>query len=228
MVQKEPIRCIQGNIATPSDFNVLDELEFLLEKQNKETWSRKVGVYHPSAITGCPRALYYDRIGTEPKQCIPKYLRMLFDMGHAIHDVIQNRLKNIPGFEAEVVAYYEPLNLFGHCDGIFRDEDWVLEIKTVGDSVFKNLVKPKPDHIAQAHCYMWALDIPRCQMLYVHRSTGKLRMFPVFFSDSVWERVVRTIKHIDRCVDEGTPPSKEINSYICKTCKFKHECKPFD
>jgi CRISPR-associated exonuclease Cas4 len=225
---KKPIRCIQGEKLVPNDFNVQHEFEYLLEKENKRAWSRKTGVFHPSAITRCARALYYDRINLPPKPCIPKETRMLFDMGHAIHDAIQSKLSLVPGFEAEVEASYKPLDLFGHCDGVFYEEDWVLEIKTAGDSVFKSLVKPRAEHITQVHCYMWCLDIPRAQIMYVHRSTGRLRVFPITFVPEIWEQVVKTIFYINDCVSSETPPPKEVNSFTCRTCKFKYECNPFN
>ena len=130
--------------------------------------------------------------------------------------------KNFKSFKSEVPAYYEPLEIFGHCDGIFTDEDWLLEIKTAGDSVFKGLSKPKPEHVQQVHCYMWALDVPRCQVLYVHRSSGTFKMFPVFFDDRIWERVVRTVNYINECVDKNEPPPKEVNSYVCRTCTVSY------
>jgi CRISPR/Cas system-associated exonuclease Cas4 (RecB family) len=208
------------------NFNCGNDLDCILEKENSKPWVRKTGHYHPSSIKGCKRAMYYDRIGTKPVQRIDAPLRMLFDMGHALHDMIQKYYQQMPGFESEVKIEFSPLHIYGHCDGVFKKQDWVLEIKTVGESVYRTLVRPSIAHIWQIHCYMFALDIPRTQLLYVNRASGSKRLFKVEFSNDIWDDVIGILSYVEDHVKRQEPPPKEISGYVCGTCKFYNECKP--
>jgi len=224
---KMPVRCFrEEQPKNDRNFNIAQEFDYLLEMENAKPWTRKIGHYHPSSIRGCKRAMYYDRIGSEPKPRIHADLRMLFDMGHALHGMVQEYLAQIEGFEPEVAIEFEPLNLYGHCDGVFRIQDWVLEIKTVGESVYRTLVQPKTDHIWQIHCYMFALDIPRTQLLYVNRATGATRLFKVEFSNDIWDQIVSIINYVEEFVKKETPPPQEISKWTCRSCKFYHICEP--
>ena len=142
------------------------------------------------------------------------------------NDMIQEYLSQMDGFESEVRVEFPDLHLYGHCDGVFREQDWVLEIKTVGESVYRTLVKPKVEHIWQVHCYMFALDIPRTQLFYVNRASGAMRLFKIEFSNDIWEEVSGAIGYVEAHVEKNEPPPREINSWACRSCKFYHECKP--
>lgn len=207
-------------------FNVMEEIEKSLLAQNKKPWQRKKNAYHPSAISGCKRALYYDRVGEEPKQNIPAPLRMLFGIGHALHDYVQGMLGDGGGFKAEVVARVDELDIYGSCDGMWRAEGWLLEIKTIGDSSFRTLVKPKKPHVYQAHCYMKGLGIHRTQVLYVNRDSGQMRLFRIHFDEEVWSEIEDIISLIEGHIKEGTAPPKEESYFSCRSCKFAHVCKP--
>ncbi|MBP72880.1 MAG: hypothetical protein CMA70_04770 [Euryarchaeota archaeon] len=207
-------------------FNVLEEINKTLLDQNKRPWRRRKSAYHPSAMSGCKRAIYYDRVGEEPKQNIQAPLRMLFGLGHAIHDFIQGLLREDENFKAEVVAKYDALNIYGSCDGVWSNKGWLLEIKTIGDSSFRTLVKPKKEHIRQAHCYMKALDIPRTQLLYVNRDTGQMRLFRTHFDEDVWGWIEDVIEFVENHIKNKTAPPKEESYFYCRSCKFAHVCKP--
>ena len=217
-----PIRCLRGeDIKTNINFNVAKEFEYLLEQENEKPWSRRVGHYHPSSVKGCKRAMYYDRISAEPVPRVGADLRMIFDMGHALHGMIQGYLNNYDGFEEEVTCEFPDLHLYGHCDGVFRKEDWVLEIKTVGESVYRTLVQPKIEHIWQIHCYMFCLDIPRTQLLYVNRATGAQRLFKIAFSNEIWEEVAAVLGYVESCVEKEDPPPQEISNSTKKEINCK-------
>ena len=222
-----PVRCLDGLIPkNDRNFNCGTEFDWVLEMENKKPWTRKIGHYHPSSIRGCKRSMYYDRIGTKPVERIPADLRMLFNMGHALHDMMERYFKVIPGFESEVAVEFAPLNIYGHCDGVFREQEWVLEIKTIGETGYQTLVRPDISHVWQVHCYMFALNIPRTQLLYVNRSSGAKRLFKVEFSMDIWNEIVGVLDYVEGHVKRNEPPPQEVSKYSCGTCKFYHECKP--
>jgi CRISPR/Cas system-associated exonuclease Cas4 (RecB family) len=219
-------RCLSDRQLQDDGFDVDSVITTQYIKENEKPWSRKTGRYHPSAMGGCTRAIYYDRIGEAPVPRIEHRLRALFALGHAVHDSVQASLAEIPGFEAEVPSYDENLRLYGHCDGIFREEDWILELKTIGDASFKTLVKPKQDHVMQLHCYMWCNDIPRGQVLYINRNTGARRLFKVQFDANIWKTIMDKIEYVESCVSNNSPPPQEVSSYSCGSCKFYDTCGP--
>ena len=223
-----PIRCLRGEEPeNDREFDVTKVFRESVLSENDKPWTRKKSCYHPSALSGCKRAIYYDRIGIEPKSCWNFETLMFFDLGHALHDMVQKRLMDaIPGFQPEVTVDFKELNIYGHCDGVFAEQDWVLEIKTIGSSGFGSLIRPKKDHVMQMHCYMAGLDIPRAQLVYVNRDNGMLRKFDVFFDDEVWAKCVAVISTVEEAIEANEPPPKELNKWVCRTCKFKHECQP--
>ena len=222
-----PLRCIK-EVDLPDDgFDVKEALIEYFKGLNDKEWTRKVGVHHPSALGGCTRARYYDRLGIAPKPRKPVEQLVMFEVGHAIHDRWQKILqKMFPGFEAELLAVDEELFMAGHCDGVFRIKDWILEIKTVGDSSFRRLRSPKKDHVEQAHCYMWAFDVPRSQILYICRNTGLMKNYKRKFSMETWRTIVGKFEEIEDGIVAEQPPPKEPNTWVCPGCKFFHVCEP--
>lgn len=231
---KMPVRCLKGDKLTKyKTFNSQHEFEALLEQVNKKPWTRKTGHHHPSQIGnannaayGCRRAMYYDRVGVPPVPRVTADKQVIFDMGHSLHGMIQDHFKKYEGFEEEVTCEFPDLHIYGHVDGVFWEEDWVLEIKTVGESVYRTLVQPKIEHVWQIHCYMFCLDIPRTQLFYINRANGSIRLFKVEFSNKIWEEITSVIGYIEDCVEKQEPPPQEISKWKCGGCKFYHECKP--
>lgn len=211
-------------------FDVVELIEEILENDNKKPWTRTIGLYHPSSMgpKACKRSLFYDRIGEKPNPKISPSLGMLFGLGHAVHDVIQGKLGAHEGFISELPLRSEKHSLIGHCDGVFREEGWVLEIKTIGEASFRTLVKPKEEHVWQAHCYMYCTSTPRAQVLYVNRNTGAMRNFKVKFDQEIWDNIVELVNTVEEYVANKEPAPRTVNKFFCKSCKFLEQCNPFD
>jgi CRISPR/Cas system-associated exonuclease Cas4 (RecB family) len=231
--QKGPHRCLREEKLPENDFNISYEWERILEEENKKPWTRKTEADHPSSLgmcagsNGCRRAIYYDRIGTPPKEQVPAHMRMIFSMGHALHDMVQAKIEDdFDDFKAEVKSEFPALKLYGHCDGIFAERDWILEIKTCSNDVFRKTVRPKKEHVWQVHCYMFCHDIPRCQLMYVNRANGSTRTFQVEFENDVWDRIVEIIEYVESFVEKGEPPPQEPSWFSCNSCKFNYTCNP--
>jgi CRISPR/Cas system-associated exonuclease Cas4 (RecB family) len=225
---KMPVACLREEYPSHNErMRLCDEIVADFERDNLKPWERKVGVYHPSALTRCRRACYYDVTSVPPKPRHDAGLLALFSIGHALHDMLQKRLAEMfDDFESEVEVTIPPLNVYGHTDGVLRQREYVVEIKTVGDATYKKLVRPKKDHVIQVHCYMYALNIPRCYMLYINRNTGEMRGFVVRFRHAIWEEALTVIRYVEHYVKAETPPPREINKWTCRSCKFFHVCKP--
>lgn len=209
-----------------SGFSVLNVLDSLALAEKTKPWTRRLFVYHPSALKGCKRALYYDRIGLPPEDNFRPETHALFNLGHALHEMLQAQLAKWPGFIAEGQADYEPLFISGNFDGVFPEEDWLLEIKTVGHASYTRLTKPPHAHMLQAHCYMMATGVRRIQMLYLDRDVGTRKLYRVLFNEAVWQEVVDIINSVEPFVQRREPPAHEPVPRVCRECKFFNACKP--
>lgn len=224
-------RCLSGEPANPEedDFDVIDLLVSLVRKELAGPWTREVGVYHPSSVNkdACKLALYFDRMGTPPKPSHDVSLQWIFDEGHGTHESIQSRLRRHLGFHNEIKIRINSLHVAGSADGVFVREDWVLEIKSIGESGFSTLTRPKEDHIWQLHLYMFAFDIPRGQLLYVNRNNGARRTFRVKFDPQVWGQIVELLEEVEGHVQRREPPVVTPVPFVCRNCKFAYCCPSF-
>lgn len=216
---------------THNDFDVGDLLDALYEQEANKPWERTLGVYHPSSMKGCKRALYYDRIVTADSPVKPVHVfesesNAIFELGHGLHARVQEQYSRHPGFRSEVKINVPELHIAGSVDGVFDVEEWVLEIKSIGDASFRTCVKPKIEHIWQVHCYMYATGMRRVQLLYVNRNTGQKRVFRLQFDQAIWDKVLEVITEVEAAVAALVPPEQEVNKFYCRTCKFLHICKP--
>lgn len=228
-VKEQGLRCLSGEVPQHSeDFNVSDLLDDLVNREMRGKWTREVGVYHPSSVspTTCKRALYYDRTNVTPQPQHDSATQAIFDEGHGTHHIIQKRLSQHEGFVDECKIRIEDLHVAGSTDGLFRNEDWVLEIKSIGDSSFLSLSKPKTEHVWQLHLYMYAMDTPRAQLLYVNRNNGSKKLFRVPFSKETWDSIVGLLKEVEGHVERQEPPDRIDAMYVCRQCKFQYHCRP--
>lgn len=229
VMEEQGRRCLAGEVPEHSDgFDVTALLEEMVRRELAGPWTREVGVYHPSSVnpSACRRALYYDRIGVMPRPCHGMDTQSIFDEGHGTHHIIQQRLLRHAGFEEEVKIRIDSLHVAGSTDGVFRNEDWVLEIKSVGESSFLSINKPNGAHVWQMHLYMYALDIPRAQLLYVNRNNGSKRMFRVPFSVETWGQIEALLREVEGHVERQEPPDRIDVPYVCRQCKFQQDCRP--
>lgn len=227
-VEKEKDRCLREvNPANNRFFDVDERLDQIFREELRRPWERTIGVYHPSSIHPgrCKRELYHDRLGTQPRPSHRSYMQSIFDEGHGSHEMIQRRLRGgHAGFQEELRVEIPDLHVAGSMDGLFSVEDWILEIKTMGESTFSSLVQPKEMHVWQVHLYMFGLDIPRTQLLYVNRNNGRRRNFKVLFSVDVWEQVVAFLQDIEGMFQRGEEPPVIQDKYTCGMCKFQYYC----
>lgn len=205
-------------------------LNELMNRDLRAPWERRMGVYHPSAIAGCKRALYYDRVSLLPRAKASNASLNIFREGHQGHGSIQHLLKKYlkDGFDEEVYIELPDIFVAGATDGVFRGKNWILEIKTVGAAMYSKTTKPKPEHVMQVHLYMVALGIPRAVLLYVNRDNGQHRTFQVHYSAEVWNTILAVIDYVEPFVARREAPPREPGYLACQGCKFAYACKPHE
>ena len=195
---------------------------------------RTVGTIHASGATRCVVSLYYDVTGEiAPAEELKPELLITFEIGHAIHGLVQEVLHEELGdaFADEVrVDLQEAMILNGSADGII----WLprcrvlLEIKTISENEYGKLRKPKPDHLIQAvGLYAKGLDVPFISFLYISKGwPHDIKEYVVPYDERVFQNWYSQwgIK-VEEALEEGVPPRAEnVSAYTCGQCKYNSDC----
>jgi len=227
---KDPLehRCLGGELPLENiEFSLKEEIDaYMRGKGSKERNSR--GWIYPSGIGKCDRQVVYNlREGTPGRETASPLDQKLGGIGHALHDKLQEWSAEAVGaeeFEAEKAVRYGLYKLSMRIDGVMAAKDWIIEYKTLGDSGYKNLRKPREDDILQVHCYMFVLDIPRTILYYFNRNTGEDCEFKVYFDHNIWEGILENIGRAMKHVKEGTTPPRIKNKFWCSKCRYNEYC----
>ena len=206
---------------------------------------------HASEVSGCERKIVYSLLATPRKDSISKNWRQRFQMGHAIHGMLQRDFHQMAKKSGGLIAFEDEVLIApaiqqvasqwfinSSCDGVFTffDEPGgppvlriALEIKSEAPDGYDKLKAPKPEHIEQGHIYMKALDVPLIWYLYMNKAnqnnTDTSGPFLVTFDPAIWDKLEAKFQ---RCFDladkEEIPPREE--SMICQFCAFSYCCQP--
>lgn len=191
---------------------------------------------HPSSFgpDACLQRVWYDLVGELPEigNFEPKTL-MIFQTGHAVHDLVQGLLKDMFGrrFQAEVPARIPELYITGSCDGVLELDSARagLEIKSINDKGFRALSGPKLPHLWQATTYSKALDLPFMVYLYFNKNTSDLVEYVIPFNPTTWELVEGMAEEVINAPDNGPGPVRPNNAgpigrFTCRDCPYNHGC----
>jgi CRISPR/Cas system-associated exonuclease Cas4 (RecB family) len=198
-------------------------------------YERSCGTIHASSAHYCRTRLYYDVIGDiAPKSRIDPSLAFTFQIGHALHETIQNALTNALGkrFHEEVkIDLPEAFVSGSSVDGVIEFDDCrvVLEIKSIG-SKFTSLGSPLDYHRNQAMgIYATAVDAPFVSTLYVEKAwPHNFKEFVEVYDPKVYERWWRDKgSHVEKALEEDRPPLADSNKWECLDCPYGHECNQF-
>ena len=191
--------------------------------------------FAPSSIR-CQRKSWFRIRGTEPDvpEVIDTTLQFTADIGTACHRIIQTNLKNFLGkdwisipdwfeqnqFNYEYVltpskdsleTYVEltkPYPIRFACDGIIRwkGKYYLLEIKSVEFSSWRDLTDQKDEHTDQVNTYCTLLNLSGVLFIYIDRQYGGMKCYEYNVSDIVKEQVIKDMDNVMFCVDANIPP----------------------
>ena len=219
---------------------------FLDNFEDPHDHEREAGV-HASEVNTCKRQVVYTLFSTEKKANVERMWRKKFEVGKALHDMIQKHFVKMAAnsngkftFEAEVRVQDTPLGrelcLCSSCDGIFtffeNGQPYLrvaLEIKSKSAEEYKKLKKPEEKHEAQSHLYMAALDIPLVWYLYWDKGTEhytpSMPPYLTRFNPVVWERMRQRSLESLKSADDGVLPNREEGIH-CRWCPYAWTCGP--
>jgi len=205
---------------------------------------------HPSQVStiDCDLKIYYDMLGLEEEKEIDFRLQITFDIGHAVHDMLQTYGKNGawgPKYWSEVrisediqeIAH--TLFLEGSADAVniltidvpghpcVYEVGLVHEYKTINSSGFARLNGPKPAHKQQGTIYCAALDRPITVFAYINKDDSNIVEYPVSFDQNLWNGVYARAKFLNKLYNDETPPPGKFSKYACNDCGYKKICPEY-
>ena len=162
------LKKILNLMKTDSESLVAKIDKFLLKMPDESGEDRGHGMNSPSAVGYCIRSVVYGRMGIRKTSLTPPRLQRIFDNGNYTHDRLQTYLEKMGILKLrEVPVWNEELQIMGHSDGLIAMTPMqlsILEIKSINDNGFGKLIEAKPEHVRQAHVYMYCLEELRKQI----------------------------------------------------------------
>ena len=116
------------------------------------------------------------------------------------------------------------------CDGIirFKEQVYLLEIKTSEFSSLQNMTRPKDKHMDQIKCYSTLLHIPRVLFLYEDRTYGDMKCFEVTITEKEQDEVrLKMDRVMDLAEANIAPEGLPVGDPDCSSnmCRYWKKCK---
>lgn len=166
---------------------------------NSEQRPPSKGIFYPSFLgSTCDRLLYLHYNGLLPNQKFDSKTLRIFSHGHATearYKDIFSKMRMLSG--DEVQARYDNPCIHGRADFILNSPELgrtIIELKTINERGFSNLIVPKVDHAIQLQIYLNILNIDNGFVLYECKNDQQLKSFHIKRSSSEWDSI------IERCI----------------------------
>jgi len=236
---KDLVRVAAGG----GEISLTKELDFWLEttyqEQIKKDRDKRFENLYPSSIASCPRKAVFSRLGipvnTRP---IKAKTQRIFDNGHSFHDRMQKyylEMGLLHGTD-ESGKYTEPHfvdtehRISGYCDGIFHlgGKQYILELKSMRDDLFKKLDAPLPSHVIQGQLYVHEFDSDGVIFQYENKNTQEIKEFVLPRDASIIDATLEKADLVWECLESTSEfPCRACMSIADKNgffCEFKGNC----
>lgn len=245
------------NSATSSDF--IDFYEGYVDDKIRKGAQEPSHQTFAASSFRCDRRSWFRIRGVQPDSVkVPdKALNFTAEIGTACHRIIQGNLKaalgddwvnvadyinsiDFPyeysiksdddGFEHQIEIVDPPIRFA--CDGVVRwkDQYYLLEIKTSEFSSWSDLVDPKPQHVDQVKCYATLLNLHGILFLYQDRQYGGLKCYEVKMSDVEMEQVKERFRYVLDMVSKNlAPEALPVGDSWCtpSMCPYYKKCQEY-
>lgn len=123
----------------------------------------------------------------------------------------------------------------GALDGYILGNDgkvYVIDLKTMKPESWDILQKPLKGNVRQLMVYMHKKDIEQGILLYINKSTGRVKQFIVRYSKSMYEQIIdETISETSRAIENQKLPRMAskcgANSWMRHSCKLRKYCEGY-
>ena len=167
----------------------------------------------------CLRKSYYLRTRTSP----PSPAEFLKALGNEVHLKLAEVLRS-EGCEVEVSVglQLDGFKLRGRVDALCpeRDSEVVIEFKTTNELP----EEPYQTHVLQVQAYLLMLKLERGYLVYLARSSGRVRVFRVGRDGRALKQLVERAEQYHKALVEQRPPPPERGPW-CSGCPYTLSCR---
>lgn len=232
-------------------FNLEAAYEAMVFNLPRETVERQ-GYFHPSAVAMCPRKSVYEFNEAAVGAGHGAQDQDRFDVGHAVHDLIQSRFDNLhaslyPAYSVvwnREVKYDQATDELFNLYGVGGTTDGVLEITRNSDGLVQRGIveikssrvedydaiikadKANEKHLKQATIYAYRFNCPIIWIVYVCKNNSKIKFFTYSFDPDVMKSIFEYYSNLLLHIAEGTLPEREQDWFMCPRCEYAEICQP--
>ena len=204
-------------------------------------------LFHPSAFGYCIRKLQYHYLGETPVHKISSATRSIFDLGHAVHDMLQSRLRKTLeyrfndtdvewdlGVEVSIndTSLAKEYELAGSADGLIKIKsnevttNIIYEAKSISKKGWEKLTSPMAKHRMQASIYCEALDAPYILFEYFCKDNAASKWFLIEKDPVALSNAINAINKVRVATQKLSLVDREGSRYECGDCAYLEICKP--
>ena len=210
-------------------------------------------LFHPSSFGYCTRKLQYHYLGEQPIHKISSATRSIFDLGHAVHDMLQARLERTLAYrfadsdysyslvvehsinDTDLAQMYE---MAGSADGLItlttKDEMLydvecariVYEAKSISKKGWEKLTSPMAKHRMQASIYCEALEATHILFEYFCKDNAASKWFLIEKDKTAIDTALVAINKVRNATANLTLVDRDGSHYECSECQYLEICKP--
>lgn len=130
-------------------------------------------------------------------------------------------VKNFNNYETHLLD--KRYNISFMCDGVieYKDNIYILEIKTEAGSKFWQHNEPQLEHINQVASYSLSLQIDDVMFIYENRDVLTKKVFTYKVTEEQRQSVIENINIVNKALEDFTVPPITVDKKECQYCPYK-------
>lgn len=122
------------------------------------------------------------------------------------------------------------LRVKGKMDGVlvWKDEKWIVEIKSMNPYQYANLSAPPDYYIPQTDIYMMASGIHKTIWIFEDKATQNWREFLTHHDPKNIAKILDLLVKANKAIDSKTLPPKYKDQRSCRACEYRRICEASD
>lgn len=130
-------------------------------------------------------------------------------------------VKNFNNYETHLLD--KRYNISFMCDGVieYKDNIYILEIKTEAGSKFWQHNEPQLEHINQVASYSLSLQIDDIMFIYENRDVLTKKVFTYKVTEEQRQRVIENINTVNKALEDFSVPPITVDRKECQYCPYK-------